>query len=379
VAAATIVVKRDLRTTLPDDGGLPLSTRPGGSTGEGAVRVADLGEFGLIDRLARIVALDAGDPLRPPSAGPIGIGDDAALWVPEEGKAELLTTDALVEGVHFRLHTTGWRDLGWKALAANVSDIAAMGGQPRRAFVTLGMPGHTRLADLDELYRGFVELARRHDLAIAGGDTVSSPVMLISVAIVGVLEGSGLRRSAGRVGDLLAVTGRLGASAGGLALLEGETPDRAGADADALMAAHRRPSPRVAEAIVLTAAGVVCGMDVSDGLLGDGGKLAYASDCAAVLDWEAIPVHPSVERLFGERARGLALRGGEDYELLVAGPAERIERAAAELERAGLEPLSVVGHLAEGPAGCVRVVDESGADVAAVGGSWNHFGGGCDG
>jgi thiamine-monophosphate kinase len=201
-------------------------------------------------------------------------------------------------------------------------------------------------------------------------------VTFINVTVVGVLGGDGLRRSAGSVGDLLAVTGRLGGSAGGLALLEGGSPLASGADADALVAAHRRPSPRLAEGTVLTAAGVACGMDVSDGLLGDAGKLAYASNCAAVLDWDAIPVHPSLDRVFGGRARGMALGGGEDYELLVAGPAERIERAAEELHRAGLEPLSVIGRLVEGPAGRVRVVDQSGGDVPEVGGSWDHFGGG---
>src|SRR5688572_13093902 len=179
--------------------------------------VAQLGEFGLIDRLARILDRSGRDPLRPEAAGAIGIGDDAALWEPTRGYREVLTTDALIEGVHFRHTTTCWRDLGWKALAENVSDIAAMGAEPTRAFITLGLPPQTRVADLEDLYRGMSELAEAYHFDIAGGDTVSSPVTMLSVTVIGELQGEGLRRAAGQPGDLLAVTGTLGGSAGGLA------------------------------------------------------------------------------------------------------------------------------------------------------------------
>ncbi|MCI0582141.1 MAG: thiamine-phosphate kinase, partial [Chloroflexi bacterium] len=333
----------------------------------------DVGEFGLIDRLARLVSRDDRDPLRPAPEGPLGIGDDAALWMPALDRPEVLTTDALVEGVHFKLSTTGWRDLGWKALAENVSDVAAMGARPRRAFVTIGVPRETRVSDLEELYRGLRDLADRFDVAIAGGDTVSSPLVFLSVTVVGEVPNGALRRGAGRPGDLLAVTGALGASAGGLELLEAGLMAAGTPDEQALITAHRRPGPRVDEAMQIAAAGVACGLDLSDGLLGDSGKLAYASGIAAVLEWEAIPVVPALERRFGDRARKMALAGGEDYELLVAGRPEAINRAGQGLAAAGLIGLSVVGRLIDGLAGRVTVVDRFGEEIATEPGSWDHF------
>lgn len=343
--------------------------------------VAQLGEFGLIDRLARILN-GSRDPLRPEATGAIGIGDDAALWEPQPGFREVLTTDALIEGVHFRHTTTSWRDLGWKALAQNISDIAAMGARPTRAFVTLGLRPETRVADVEDLYRGMVSLDQglverggHSGFQIVGGDTVSSPVTMLSIAVVGELAGDGLRRSAGRAGDLLAVTGYLGGSAGGLALLEGNHPESADSgDAAVLTAMHRLPAPRVAEGRALVESGVRCGMDLSDGLLGDTGKLAYASGLSATLLLNRLPVPSQLTAIFCERgARMLALAGGEDYELLVAAPADLIELAAARLAEQGWMPLTVVGRLEEGPPGQVTVLDEHGRPVTPPSSSWDHF------
>lgn len=342
------------------------------AVGEDAT-IEQLGEFGLIDRLARLVGAPGVDPLRPAAAGEIAIGDDAALWQPTPGYAEVLTTDALIEDVHFRLSTTSWEDLGWKALAENVSDIAAMGARPTRAFITLALKRGTRVADLESLYRGMAALARQHDLEIAGGDTVSSPVTMLSVIVVGELRGDGLRRAAGRAGDLLAVTGVLGASAGGLAVLESGGPALDDADALALAEAHRRPRPRVAEGLALAEADVRCGMDLSDGLLGDAGKLAYASGLSATLELDRLPLPPALERRHGADARSLALAGGEDYELLVAAPPDVLDRAAARLRERGLASLTVVGRLETGEPGQVRVLDAAGRPVPAPRGSWDHF------
>ena len=338
----------------------------------GNLTVGDLGEFGLIAHLARVLHGLGTDPLRPPAEGVIEIGDDAALWQPSPGASEVLTTDALVEDVHFRLRTTSWEDLGWKALAQNVSDVAAMGAEPRRAFVTLGLRGTTSVADLEALYAGMRALTEAYGPRVVGGDTVSSPTLFISVSVVGELRGPGLRRGAGRAGNLLAVTGTLGGSAGGLEILElgGPTADD---DERALAALHRRPVPRVAEAGALAAAGVRCGMDLSDGLLGDSGKLAYASGLAATLRRDALPLHPALARRFPDRARSLALAGGEDFELLVAAPPATIERARAALAEAGLVPLTVVGELHDGVSGSVRVLDANGDAVETPRTSWDHF------
>jgi thiamine-monophosphate kinase len=338
------------------------------------VTVAQLGEFGLISRLARLIDGGFRDPLQPEAIGSIGIGDDAALWTPRPGYREVLTTDALIENVHFRHTTTSWRDLGWKVLAENVSDIAAMGAIPIRAFVTLGLRPDTRVADLDELYRGMAELAAAYQVAIAGGDTVSSPVTMLSVTVVGELAGDGLRRAAGQPGDLLAVTGTLGGSTGGLALLEQGDAPLNNPDVAVLVGLHRRPMPRVAEGLLLAQTGVRCGMDLSDGLLGDAGKLAYASGLSATLLPHLLPIPPALARRFGEdTARQMALAGGEDYELLVAGEAETLAAASIALRERGLMPLIIVGRLEAGPAGQVSVEDEFGVPLAPPRSSWDHF------
>lgn len=335
-------------------------------------RVADIGELGLIERLARIVQADAADPFRPSAAGEIAIGDDAAVWS-SSVRWQVLTTDALVEGVHFRLDWTDWRALGWKAMAENLSDVAAMGAGPRRAFVTLGLRGETPLADLDELYHGMVEIDSEFGVRIVGGDTVSSPVTFLNISVVGELDGPGLRRGAGRAGDLLAVTGTLGGSAGGLELLQLGTLTSTDADEQDLLARHRRPRPRVREGLLLADVGLRCGMDLSDGILGDVAKLAHASNVGADISWDVLPVYPPLERRFGRRARPLALAGGEDYELLVAGPAALIEEARRALKTADLAPLTVVGQLTASAGGLVRVVDAESRELQSTERSWDHW------
>ena len=336
------------------------------------LRVADLGEFALIDRLAAVLREEVGAAWSAP-ADELAIGDDAAAWHPAPDRWEVLTTDALVENVHFRLQTTTWRELGWKALAENVSDVAAMGGRPRRAFVTLGLPPETPIAGLEDLYRGMADLARQFDLVIAGGDTVAAPVMFLSITVVGEVEGPGLRRSAGQPGNLLAVTGVLGGSAAGLEILEAGGPGPDDELGRALAHRHRNPWPRVDQGLMLNQAGIRCGMDLSDGLLGDAAKLARASGVGATLALSSVPMHPSLGERFGPLAAELALAGGEDYELLVAAPAEVIGRAERALSRARLGPLSVVGRLEPGEAGQVRVLDAAGRPVQPTQASWDHF------
>jgi thiamine-monophosphate kinase len=337
-----------------------------------ALRVRDLGEFGLIARLqgyldSRLSASQSGSP-----ALALGIGDDAAVWLPVDHARQVVTTDALVQGVHFKLSTTAWRDLGWKSLAVNVSDLAAMGAVPRYALVTLGLPGDTSLGDLLELYGGMMDLAERFELLVIGGDVVASPAFLLSVTAIGEAMGDLLRRDAGRPGDLLAVTGTLGASAGGLRLLEaGRGPGHGPAR---LFEAHLRPWPRVAEGTALVRAGLRCGMDLSDGLVGDTTHICEQSRLGALIELGRVPVDPALGPEFGDDALRMAIAGGEDYELLCAGPTAAIDRARTELSTLGT-PLTVIGRLTdrptEGP--LVRVIDASGRPVAPEYGSWDHF------
>lgn len=335
--------------------------------------VSEIGEFGLIQRLARLVET------APASALELGIGDDAAIWRVSSDRLHIATTDALVEGVHFDLATTSWLDLGWKALAVNVSDIAAMGGAPRYALVTLGLTGGLPAANLEELYRGMREHCLEYDLSVVGGDVVSSPTTFINVTVVGEGLEPLLRRSTGVAGYHLAVTGWLGSSAGGLRVLM-ESKGRGAAHPSSLATrtlvdAHRRPRPRVREGQSLVELGVRCGMDLSDGLLGDTTRLCEASGLGARLFLEALPIHPALQRLFPKECRQMALAGGEDYELLCAVAPERLEAVQRGLEQAMGTKLTVVGELEElgpGPRR-VRVLDAGGGEVEPKGWSWEHF------
>lgn len=339
-----------------------------------AQRVSDLGEFGLIARLAAL--LEPSGPAPGDAALLVGIGDDAAAWRPSPGACQVVTTDLLVAGVHFDLRTTSWRDLGWKAIAENLSDLAAMAARPRQLLIALALADDPLVAEIEDLYRGMRACAERYGAQIVGGDTSSAPVTLIAVTAIGESDGPLLRRSAGRPGDLLAVTGALGGSAGGLLVLQGQACP-APADAAELVALHRRPTPRVAEALVLARAGVRCGLDVSDGLLGDTAHICEQSGLGALLYYDQLPAPAALQRAFPEAWRDLALGGGEDYELLVAAPPEVLAAARAALQAETGTPLTVVGELTPPPREperpLVRVVDGAGREVQPRARSWVHF------
>lgn len=251
------------------------------------------GEFAAIERLRRLL------PAPPP--GEVWIGDDAAVVRGPSGPL-LLATDVLVEGVHVDLSLVGLDDVGWKAVAVNVSDIAAMGGRPLHALVAVAGPP---TVDLDLLYTGIVEAATTWGCAVVGGDLSSAPTLIVSVAVTGSADGEPLLRAGAGPGDTVFVTGPLGASAAGLREL------RVGHRSGALVHAHRRPSPPVRAGQLARAAGATAMIDVSDGLGADLGHLADASGVGVVL--HDVPV---AEGATPEEAMG----GGEDYELVFTVP-----------------------------------------------------------
>ena len=266
------------------------------------------GEFELIARLAAIFGT--------PSDG-LGIGDDAATWPAAGDTVAVATTDMLVEGIHFRLDWTSAEDLGWKALAVNLSDLAAMGARPGRALVSVAIDANRR-ALVVEVARGLQSLANRTGTQVVGGDTVRSPgPLVINVALIGEADRARLlRRDAARVGDLVAVTGRLGAASAGLALLTERGPHLEAA-VDPLVAALHRPVPRLAAGAILARLGVRCAIDISDGLASETHHLARASGVGIEVDLDRLPLTPAaVEALGSRRAIEGALSGGEDYELL---------------------------------------------------------------
>lgn len=255
------------------------------------MRLADLGEFGLLGELERRGLAQ-------------GIEHDAALL---EGGI-VVTQDALVEGVHFRLDWTSWRDLGYKAAAVNLSDLAASGAVPRALVVSLGAPGDTDVEDLLELYAGLNEPG----VEIVGGDTTRAERVYLSVTALGRSERVPGRAGA-QPGDALVVTGPLGASAAGFLCLREGIPSP-------LADAHRRPPLRLDEGREL-AAHAHAMLDISDGLAADVGHIAARSGCRCVLELERVPVATGVAEIaerFGRDVYELACGFGEDYELLAA-------------------------------------------------------------
>ena len=339
------------------------------------MKVRDIGEFGVIDRLNRmVVGRGAGNAAVRAFPLLVDTGDDTAVWQAGEGR-ELFTTDTMVEGIHFTRETTPWRDLGWKAIAANISDVASMGGMPTYALITLGLPPDTVVEDIEETYRGMLEIGDKYGMAIVGGDIVGSPALFITTALVGVTETDPLVRSTARPGDVVGVTGYVGSSGGGLRLML-ERMYQSGEFADYLRAAHRRPLPAVEQGQLLAAAGIRTAMDVSDGLADDLGKLCSASGVTARVRASAVPAHPALRRLFPDDYLSLALGGGEDYVLLFTGPPDLAQPLVAQFG----EGSAIIGEIepvgADGVPGKVLVVDDDGEEIALDNRGWDHLGGG---
>lgn len=328
------------------------------------MKIEELGEFGLIEQLSKVVAeagVGQGRNLL------IGIGDDASVWR-GQGEVQLCTTDILVEGVHFDLETTTWRELGWKSLAVNLSDIAAMGGLPAYVVISLGLPSEVEVEQISELYSGMAQLAKEFNLLISGGDLTQAPLLIISPTVLGYAKrGRLLRRSGAKPGELIAVTGYLGSAAAGLRLLK-EKLELGYESQLFLRQAHLHPLPRIGEAQMLVREGIKVAIDVSDGLLADLEHICQMSGVEARVWAESLPIHPVVKAAFGEDSLSLALAGGEDYELLFVGSGKRVHR----LKEVMPTPVTIIGEIVAGEPGRVRVF-EGGEPLSQRGKGWEHF------
>jgi thiamine-monophosphate kinase len=367
--------------------------------------LADVGESGLLSRLL------GGRRVETPGLL-LGPGDDAAAWQPPPGMAVVLTQDALVEDVDFRRAWITPHVLGRRSLALSLSDLAAMGATPAWCLVTLCAPADTPLADVEELHNGLQEIAAEAGCPIVGGDisAITGPLVIDVVAGGVVHPDRMLRRDAGRIGDVLVVTGTLGRAAAGLRLLQaGSTPlpgspivaaPSSGApkpvaratsvDAatqepvqhapmlvpDAIAATWRSaqldPTPRLREGRALAAAGVRCAGDISDGLLVDAQRTAEASRCAAELWRDALPVDPELRTVFPDDWTALAIAGGEDFELLAAVPPSQLQ-SLLDAWPHDLAPLHIIGRLVDGAG--ITLLDRDGGtplDLPPV--ASRHFG-----
>jgi thiamine-monophosphate kinase len=280
--------------------------------------------------------------------------------------------DSLVQDVHFSFKYITWRELGWKSIAVNLSDIAAMGGVPMYALISLGLPEGTDVRNVDELYGGMVQMTDQFGVSIIGGDTVSSPFVFVSVTAMGCTSnerGDVLRRSAAQPGDIVAVTNSLGASAAGLAMLSRGLQFSAKPAAE-LRRAHLKPVPRLSEGQELIVAGVKAGMDISDGLVGDLTHICEMSKVGARLNIDTVPVSAAATECFGAQALQFALNGGEDYELLFTAPARTVYHVQRLLDCV----VTPVGQITTEHPGKVELVDGAGRAVDLRKTGWDHFG-----
>lgn len=321
-----------------------------------------LGEFELIDRYFRGCGAKRADVK-------LGIGDDAALLESPAGEQLVATIDTLVEGRHFPAGSSP-ESIGHRALAVNLSDLAAMGADPAWSLLALTLP------KVDEPWlagfaAGFTQLANRHGVALVGGNTTAGPLCVSVQALGHVPPGKALRRDGGRPDDILFVSGTPGDAAAGLAIEQGNLQVRNCADDAYLRGRFLFPTPRVELGRRLRGLASAC-IDVSDGLFSDAGKLTAASGCGMEIAYSAVPVSASLIAAIGaERARLLALTGGEDYELCFSVPAYALEALARDL------PAAEWGYVRIGNlhAAADRIVTRDGSVMNFSHSGFDHFAG----
>lgn len=337
------------------------------------MKVSEFGEFNLIKQLQGMVegsSIEMKSMKRSPSLEfTLGIGDDAAAWRLGD-VTHVCTTDTMVSDVHFTINDQiSWHDIGWKAIASNLSDIAAMGCTPNYIMVTLGLPPDTDTGDMLELYSGMNYCCEESGSMIVGGDIVRSETLFITIAIIGTTLGELLLRTTAKAGDSIAVTGPLGGAAGGLKLYT-EQKKTSGKLANSLKSALVHPQPRITTGHNLARLGVRTAIDISDGLLGDLGKLCEASGVAARLEQDSIPIAKATREVYPEDAFNLALTGGEDYELLFTAPPEVMDQAIKSIRKP--TPI-IIGTIVSGTSGSIVLVDSLGQNQPIPEGSWDHF------
>ena len=324
-----------------------------------------MGEFELIARFF--------DRPAPPGSGVVlGVGDDCALLELTPGQRLAVSSDMLVEGRHF-LSTVDPVALGHKALAVNLSDLAACGARPRGCTLALALPGPDE-ALLDGLARGLHALADRHACPLVGGDTTAGPLNLCVTVFGEVPPGQALLPSAAQSGDDLWVSGTVGGARLALEVFRGRIP-ASEVDFDAARRAMEWPEPRLALGLALR--GVArAAIDISDGLLGDLGHVLRASRLNAQVDADAIPAHPALLGRADDERRLLTLAGGDDYELLFSAPPARRE-AVLQAGEASATPVRRIGcflsPLPGEPSGRVRVLDREGRELRGPFHSFDHF------
>jgi thiamine-monophosphate kinase len=325
--------------------------------------VRTIGEQGLLKRLQAFCPADV-------------VGDDAAVLSIESGKSLVVTSDVLVENVHFSDPTTPPKSVGWRSAAANLSDLAAMGALPLGITVSLGLPGELSVGWVEELYRGITGCLQKYGTVIVGGDLCRSPTITIAITALGQVEPAKvIRRSTAQVGDAILVTGFHGSSRAGLELLLHPKSAKGlnQTDRASLIRAHQYPNPRldVLSFLLPLSFFPISGMDSSDGLADAIVQICRASQVGARLDRSQIPIHPALRRWVSlDKAISWALYGGEDFELVLCLPPEFAQRLVEQIEGA-----AIVGIVTSDPE--IRVVDpiaETPDEILTLDRGFQHFG-----
>lgn len=327
--------------------------------------LSQIGEFGLIERIKKLVGV--------PSKGVVvGIGDDSAVIRPAPGRLLLCTSDTLMEGVHFTLDMISPKQLGKKAMVANLSDIAGMGGEPKYAMVSIGLPRKISVEFVDEVFRGLKNVAKSYGVSIVGGDLVYSPSdIVINITILGEIEeGYTILRSGARPGDVILVTGDLGASAAGLELL------KAGVSGNRVIERFLTPTARVGEGRVIAQRKLATSMiDISDGLAGDMNHICSLSKVGAKIWAYEIPISQATREVAQKLKRDpldFALYGGEDFELLFTTPPEKAQEAMDVLKKRAKTSVSRIGEITP-RRGRLQLISTDGKSVQLEPRGYEHF------
>ncbi len=333
------------------------------------MQLSEIGEFGFIDRFSGKFS-----GLLQPAVH--GIGDDCAIMPLDDQFEQVVTTDLLIEDIHFLKAAISPFDLGYKALAVNLSDIAAMGAQPTGSFLSIALPSDVDVEYMDEVMNGYHQLSEKYKVPLLGGDTTKSPgKIIINVCVTGkVKKGEAKLRSSAQNGDAICVTGFLGDSGAGLkVLLDGLTPDT---NSKKLVSWHNKPEPAVDEGLWLGKySGVHAMMDLSDGIASDLGHILQKSDKGAIIHLEKIPISPELQQTASDNqwdALKLALTGGEDYRLLLTIDSEKVNPIKEAYNKTFSHPLSIVGTITNKPSGEIQW-KKSGKLVPLHKGGFNHF------
>ncbi|WP_418791639.1 thiamine-phosphate kinase [Phosphitispora sp. TUW77] len=334
------------------------------------MKIRHLGEFGLIDILAGKILPYSGKVVK-------GIGDDTAVMKQEPGRLLLMTTDMLVEDIHFSLSYCSLKAVGWKAMAVNVSDIAAMGGVPSFAVVSVSIPPDWEVAQAEDLYSGLIDCSREYGIDIVGGDTVSSMKGLtVNVALTGCIEPDRVvYRSGASPGDIIMVTGPLGSSAAGLHILNNPLPEALPGIKDEVISSHLYPRARLKEGRILGGLGYISSMnDISDGLANEVLEICRASSTGCELYESALPFTEAVSLVAqgaGVSPSHWALYGGEDFELVFTVKPVGLELVTSALREAGALPCQV-GRITQLGKGC-RLIDTGGRCIQITPRGYDHF------